>query len=571
MMIFHRKYKRHSASRLLALLLLGCTLLLTSCAGGSVNVVPAPVRPEQTPAGDYVPVERLQLNLSETVLTVGDSVLLVATVIPLNATDQTLTWQSSNEAVAKVNQRGRVTALSRGSAVITVETADGGFVAACSVQVKSTEHHTDEDSTVHVQSVSISQESLIMQVGEEVVLTSSVLPENAYNQNVQWINSNSRTILLEDDENGGKKVIAVGTGNAVVTVISEDGGKSATCQILVPAKLQKLSLSSDAVSMPSGGALQLTAIPEPADLPNLTLTYKSSNDAIVTVDKNGLVIAHSVGSATVTVTGDRLSASCVVTVESGGAGTLAALSVRQTSLTLTPGESMTMFVSRAPVSAEDAVTYTSANPSVAFVTADGIVTGNRAGETTVTVSAKDGAVRKSIPVIVEEEAVAHKIYLNRTEATLKIGETLALETGLSGQMEEGEEILFFTSDPAVAEVDKNGFVTTVGGGSVTISAVLSKSGYTAYCTVVVKSISVESVSLNSTSVRLQKGGTWQLRATVYPANASMTTVHFFSSDPSVASVTDDGLITAVRPGEAVITARSVDGRKTADCQVTVLS
>ena len=82
-----------------------------------------------------IPVTGVTLNKSSLSLTAGGAETLVATVLPSRATDKSVTWQSSNKDVATVDQSGKVTAVSAGSAVITVTTNDGGFTAECSLSV----------------------------------------------------------------------------------------------------------------------------------------------------------------------------------------------------------------------------------------------------------------------------------------------------------------------------------------------------------------------------------------------------------------------------------------------------
>ena len=99
-----------------------------------------------------VPVTGVSLNKSETTLTVGDTAQLTATVTPTNATNQNVTWESSNPSVATVDQSGKVTAVTPGEATITVTTEDGSKTATCTVIV-----HTATTITTQPQSVSVTE------------------------------------------------------------------------------------------------------------------------------------------------------------------------------------------------------------------------------------------------------------------------------------------------------------------------------------------------------------------------------------------------------------------------------
>ena len=85
----------------------------------------------------------------------------------------------------------------------------------------------------------------------------------------------------------------------------------------------------------------------------------------------------------------------------------------------------------------------------------------------------------------------------------------------------------------------------------------------------IKTVAVESVSLDKTEAVLKEKETVKLNATVLPENADNKNVHFISDNDAVATVDDNGLVTALSSGEAVITVRTEDGKKTAQCKITV--
>ena len=117
---------------------------------------------------------------------------------------------------------GVVTAVGEGTAVITVTTEDGGFTADCTVTVTI-------DTTVPVEGVSLDKTSLYLtKIGQSAQLTATVEPANATNKNVTWSSSNTDVAVVEDGV-----VTAVGNGEAIITVTTEDGGKTATCTVTV--------------------------------------------------------------------------------------------------------------------------------------------------------------------------------------------------------------------------------------------------------------------------------------------------------------------------------------------------
>ncbi len=158
----------------------------------------------------------VQLPADINALAKGNTKQLQATVLPTNF-KQTVIWSSSNTDVVTVNKQGLITAVSKGTAIITATTQDGGFSSTCNVTV--VEPVTDVKLTLTTKE---------LKINETVQLTAKVEPSDA-NQNVIW--SSSQESVATVDVNG--LVTAVSEGKATITVTTEDGGKTATCEITV--------------------------------------------------------------------------------------------------------------------------------------------------------------------------------------------------------------------------------------------------------------------------------------------------------------------------------------------------
>ena len=124
-----------------------------------------------------VNVTEVKLNKTQTSILVGASETLVATVLPENATNQKVSWKSSDEAVATVDANGKVTGVKAGEATITVTTEDGGKTATCKVTVS--------DKQVNVTEVKLNKTQTSILVGASETLVATVLPENATNRSVR--------------------------------------------------------------------------------------------------------------------------------------------------------------------------------------------------------------------------------------------------------------------------------------------------------------------------------------------------------------------------------------------------
>ena len=167
-----------------------------------------------------VAVDGVTLDESSITLVVGGNQALVATVTPADADDKSVTWSSSNPAVAAVTD-GVVTAVSPGTATVTVTTVDGGYTATCQVTVEAAE--------VDVTGVSLDRSEMTLVEGQTGSLVATVSPGNATDKSVIWSVDDDSVVNV--DQNG--LVTAVSPGTATVTVTTVDGGYTATCQVTV--------------------------------------------------------------------------------------------------------------------------------------------------------------------------------------------------------------------------------------------------------------------------------------------------------------------------------------------------
>ena len=169
--------------------------------------------------------------------------------------------------------------------------------------------------------------------------------------------------------------------------------------------------------------------------------------------------------------------------------------------------------------------------------------------------------------------------INVTGVTLDKS-TLSLEEGTTGNLvatvapstATDKTVTFASSDAEVATVDNAGKVTAVKEGNADITVTTKDGNKTAKCTLTVtaKQIPVTGVTLDKSTLSLEEGATGNLVATVSPENASYKAVRFTSSDEAIATVDDNGLVTAVTAGTADITVESIEnGSKTAVCTLTV--
>jgi uncharacterized protein YjdB len=336
-------------------------------------------------------VSSVQLSANEMALNVGETGTLTATVNPSDATDKSVTWSSSNTAVATVDANGKVTAVAAGEAVITVTTTDGNKTATCTVTVTST--------TIPVESITLDKTELNLVEGQTATITATVSPDNATNKVVTW--RSRSTAVATVDANGNVTAVAAGT----TMIIASADGEMAFCDITVTAgtvAIESVSLNKSTLSLEEGTSETLTATVNPSNATDKSVTWSSSNSAVATVDANGKVTAVAAGEAeiTVTTTDGAKTATCAVTV-TASAVAVESVSLNKTELSLIVGAEETLTATVLPENADNkAVTWSSSDESVATVDANGKVKAIAIGEAVITVTTADGGKTASCTVTV---------------------------------------------------------------------------------------------------------------------------------------------------------------------------
>ena len=164
------------------------------------------------------------------------------------------------------------------------------------------------------------------------------------------------------------------------------------------------------------------------------------------------------------------------------------------------------------------------------------------------------------------------VSLNKTSTSLEAGATETLSATVAPSTATDKTVTYSSSDKEVATVTNAGKVTAVKAGNADITVTTKDGNKTAKCTLTVtaKQIPVTGVTLDKSTLSLEVGATESLNATIAPSNATYKAVGFTSSDEAIATVDDNGLVTAVAPGTADITVESIEnGSKTAVCTLTV--
>jgi uncharacterized protein YjdB len=422
-----------------------------------------------------------------------------------------------------------------------------------------------------VAAVAVAPDTATLEVGQTGQLT-VILRDAAGNiltgREVEWSSSNQGVATVSQQG----LITAVAQGKATITASSE--GRSGTAQVtVVPVPVASVVVAPDTATLEVGQTGQLTAILRDAAGNILTgreVEWSSSNQGVATVSQQGLITAVAQGKATITASSEGRSGTAQVTVVPVP---VASVVVAPDTATLEVGQTgqLTAILRDAAgnILTGREVEWSSSNQGVATVSQQGLITAVAQGKATITASSEGRSGTAQVTVVPVPVA---SVVVAPDTATLEVGQTgqlTAILRDAAGNILTGREVEWSSSNQGVATVSQQGLITAVAQGKATITA--SSEGRSGTAQVTVVPVPVASVVVAPDTATLEVGQTGQLTAILRDAAGNILTgreVEWSSSNQGVATVSQQGLITAVAQGKATITASS-EGRS-GTAQVTVV-
>lgn len=550
-------------------------------------------------------VKAVELAFTEAELLPEEKAELNGKVIPEEVGDKfKITYQSSDPAIASVDENGIITAVSVGNATITA--AAGDRYTYCSVSViperpadaeipdyvykepkdiaiyKITEGIDNPDT----QLTEITGDTCELRAGGFLTLTHKVLPEDADVKSVSWKSSKPSVAYLEEQEDGTVTVTARTKGYTVVTV-STDIGIANSILLAVEEKepVDQVTLQqTEAVLYANGtpdGPLpsELLLLPTPAASNEKAIAYEwsSTNPETASVDGNGKVTAHGPGAAVITAAdagGSGKYAICKVTVEIHAE----TLKTNVDSLQLLPGKKVTLTADTAPDNVTSSrLVYASSDETVAVVTEKGVVSAVKDAapgrQAQITVTDEVSGLSKTIPVSIGQDAVS-AVRLNQGGDPVKSAVLFANGGSdskmtvspnaydKSGSRMEGISFYVKSSNPkaALAQPDGDGgfTITAQGKGTSKITFYAADgSGKSAAVNINVK-LYPEAVTVKKQELYLTPGSSGTIGADVFPSNASDKSVKWKLREPvSGISISAAGKVAVAKGIRPETTAQAV--------------
>lgn len=510
------------------------------------------------------PVATVSITPNPLSMSVGQSTPLTAIALDAGGnvvTGRPIAWTTSNQSIAGVSATGVVTAIVAGSVVITA-TVDAK-TATANVTV----------SNFAVGSVSVQPQ------GATVVEHSST-QLSAVVRDVTGALTTGRVVTWSSSSNGVATVSGTGlvtgvkTGTVTITATSE-GKSGATTVTVTPAPASHVVLTSPATSVTVGQSLTITSAVLDADsLPLIgrTLTWSSSNTSIASVTNAGVVNAVAPGAVVISATTtDGKTGSAPLTVVPIP---VASVAVAPSSANLTVGQSVTLSATAKDVGGNAlsgrSIAWSTSDATIASVSSAGVVSGVGSGSATITATSEGQSGSATVTIT---PAPVGSVSLPAT-TSLIAGQAVTLSPTIkdvNGTVVTNRVVTWSSDHSAVATVSSAGLVTGVAPGTATVTATSEgKSGSTV---VTVTAAPVASVAIAPSAVSLVAGQTTTLVATPKDAGGNALngrSVTWNSSVPTVATVSQTGVVTAIAPGAATITATSEGKSATAGVTVTAV-
>ncbi len=403
-----------------------------------------------------------------------------------------------------------------------------------------------------VTGVSLNMPSLDIYAGETNKLVANIFPYTAYNKDTVWVSSNNTIATV--DSNG--VVTARKPGTATITVTTKDGGfkDSTVVNVIERQSKNSIYINLDNKDFYIGETRNLITAISPNDELLKDVVYSSSDSSVATIDTKGKIKAKKSGKTTITarVASENISTSIDIFVKEKK---LEKIYLSVDNLSLKKGDKTKIQAFFYPSDASSQITYTSSDSNVVSVNSKGEVTALKEGSAIITVKGENN-ISTSCKVTVDKDIVkANDIIISSLSDNVNVGSTINLSSIVKPDNATDKSVTYSSSDNSVAVVDSNGVVKGIKSGNVVISATNS-SGITDSITIIVNdsNIAVKDISL-PTNLKINAGKSMMINATISPNNASNTDITWSSSNENVLKVSDKGVITGIKSGSAVVTAK----------------
>lgn len=489
-------------------------------------------------------VTGISVNNTSPSIYAGNTFQIDAVAAPSDATDKSLSYSSSNTAIATVNAGGLITAAKAGTATVTVTALDRSTV------------NTIVTVTVlqKAASLTIDNPIVILYTGETHQLNCSVLPDDTSDKSLIYTSSDTTVAAVS----GTGLITAIKSGTTIITAETADGSDiTKSMELTVKQYVTSFDVTPIDPVLYVGSDEQLNITALPADATDKTFSCTTSDETIASVNSTGLISAKKAGTANIIITAeDRNIISKMITVTVKQKAQSISIDNQPDEIYLKNSYQLNYTVLPADTT-DKSVTYSSSNNEVATIDSSGLITPISKGRTTITVTANDGsAVSKSFEIEINQ--YVEYVTSAKNELTLYTNEYESLAINVLPADANNQELEFTSSDNMIANVNAYGKVTAVKAGTAVIT-ITAKDGSNSFATVLVTVKQyAESINVSESQVELPIENTYQIVPAVFPNDSTDKRVTYTSSDENILTVDENGLVTALGLGKARIIITAID-------------
>ena len=442
--------------------------------------------------------------------------------------------------------------------------------------------------------ITLNRSTLTLREGKTATLRATV--SNGSSDDIAWSSSNESVARV------GNSGVVTGSGRGDATITATIKGVSATCSVSVVSDsessvsndtvvAEEIVLSKTSLSIGADETYRIDAGVYPNNVKNKTITWKSSDNLVATVDNNGNVKGISTGTAVITATSadGKASAECGVTVSGsssgGSAGDSTALKDAKyieffdarSTMYVNSSQTMKIRTDKGKIVPNGDLKWSVSDKSMATVDSQGVVKVKRnAGTVTVSADTRDGKLFDSYRITVTREKVdVTDISLTDDKVVVTVGsKSNPVKVKITPSNAAVADLSWSTANSKIATVDSSGVVTGKQKGSTTLIVKTKDGKYTVTCRIEVVEVAsglIESFEIYPDTFELRVGSEDYLDVDIYPSNISGIAINWRSSRPSIVSVDSKGNIKALAKGTATITATlDSDSSIKSSCVITVV-
>lgn len=333
--------------------------------------------------GSAIAVKEIDLGDYQSQMVVGERQLLDITILPAEATEQNISYSSSDASVAKINGLGRITALKAGVTEIAVSC--GGITEKFGLTVSDTQSVRDID---------LGDCPSEIEVGTSQVLNVTVIPEDASSEKILY-QTNDASIATVNEIG---RVTGIKEGNVTITITCGNVKKALSINI-ISAQSDEIAVTDIEIAdyedeLEVDKTMNLSATVIPSNATDTTVTYQSSDERIATVSSSGEVKGIAEGVVTISVSAGAVTKKIELKVKVA----TTKIELDTTYLVLRQGESHQLSARAIPAEADQVIVFETNTPDIVSVSGTGLVTAKECGTGEIIV--KNGDVSAAVTVIV---------------------------------------------------------------------------------------------------------------------------------------------------------------------------